>query len=194
MPDRLDMACLICGHVGLDDGSDGYFYCQRCGSQAEELFEGRQASQVRRTIKPVDTVGKPVNESQTQSQFWDSLRTLEDDFDAGNGVGPTGPSDFGSGLRTLNYEDYYSEIRLKYVMGVQIMIQLQCKALVEKFQVSPLVVGMAGTLWLRFVALTRIFSDGWADEAINESESQKEGICIRYYSNCILLVLYLFSF
>ncbi|KAM7490996.1 hypothetical protein LguiA_033917 [Lonicera macranthoides] len=185
MADRLDLACLVCGHVGLDDGSDGYFYCQRCGSQAEdirdtaddheELFEGRQASQVRRTIKPVDTIRKSVTESQTQSQFWDSLRTLEDDFDAGNCVGPTGPSDFGSGLRTLSYEDYYSEIRLKYVMGVQIMIQLQCKALVEKFQVSPLIVGMAGTLWLRFVALTRIFSDGWADEAINESESQKEG-------------------
>ncbi|KAI3784695.1 hypothetical protein L1987_43798 [Smallanthus sonchifolius] len=106
--------------------------------------------------------------------------TQKDDAEAGDGVGPTEPVDFGRGPRTLTYEDYHSEIRMRYVMGVQIMIELQIKALVEKFNVSPIIVGMIEPVWLRFVASTKLLSDDWADEAINESESQvQEGVGIR---------------
>ncbi|KAK2969004.1 hypothetical protein RJ640_007869 [Escallonia rubra] len=187
MPDGLDLACQVCGHVGLDDGANGFFYCQECGSQAvdirdtapdEEIFEDREffntaGAQRRRPTTAV--LAEPISQSQPQSQFWESLRTQEQNEDVGDGVGPTTPGDFGSSPRKLKYEDYYSEIRLRYLMGVQIMIQLQLKALVENFQVSPLIVGLAEPIWLRFVASTRICADSWADDAIHESESQKQG-------------------
>ena len=93
-------------------------------------------------------------------------------------VGPSGPSDFGLGLDGsdgLSFEDYYTQLRIRYVMGVQIMIELQCQALVEKFKASPLICGVAGTIWLRFVATTRVFDDEWADKVIQDSEMQKPG-------------------
>ncbi|KAK1435820.1 hypothetical protein QVD17_01590 [Tagetes erecta] len=60
--------------------------------------------------------------------------------------------------KTVDYE----KIRDRYVMGVQIMIELQIKDLVNKFQVSPIIVGMIEPVWLRFVASTKLFSDDWA--------------------------------
>lgn len=184
--DTLELTCQVCGNVGLEDGSDGYFYCQRCGSQADDIRDTGEdaddfvdvggnpsaymASRRRRRTNTTD----PVSQSQPErSQFWESLKTEQDD--AADGVGPTGPSDFGSGTQPLTYDDYHSKIRLRYVMGVQVLIQLQCKALVEKFDVNDMVVGVAGTIWLRFVALSRVFNDDWADEAITQSESQTQG-------------------
>ena len=75
----------------------------------------------------------------------------------------------------MSFEDYYMQLRIRYVMGVQIMIELQCQVLVEKFQASPLICGVAGTIWLRFVATTRVFDDEWADKVIRDSEMQNPG-------------------
>ena len=117
--------------------------------------------------------------SPSPSQFWDSLRAVDDNVSARvkqeDGVGPTGPGDFGSSPMSLSYDGYYSEIRMRDVMGIHIMIQMQCKAWVEEFRVSPLICGLAGSIWLRFVALSGVFGDSWADETIYESESQKQG-------------------
>ncbi|XP_057484743.1 TATA box-binding protein-associated factor RNA polymerase I subunit B [Actinidia eriantha] len=188
MADKLELTCHACGHVGFADGSDGFFYCLRCGSQAEDIIDtavaddellADPASHRRHRSAAVSVKVEPLSQSQPQSQFWDSLRALDDDVSARvkqeDGVGPTGPGDFGSAPSSLSYDDYYSEIRMRYVMGIQIMIQMQCKALVEEFQVSPLICGLAGSIWLRFVALSGVFGDGWADETIYESESQKQG-------------------
>ncbi|GAB2295806.1 hypothetical protein Dimus_029961 [Dionaea muscipula] len=57
---------------------------------------------------------------------------------------------------------------MKYVMG----IQYQCEALVENFKVTPLICGIAGSLWLRFIAFTRVFADKWVEDAMLESEIQ----------------------
>ncbi|CAI9266301.1 unnamed protein product [Lactuca saligna] len=185
MTDGLGLECQVCGFVGLDDGSDGFFYCQRCGSQADGirdtavdddemlLTKENVGGIVQRRVAMVKP--EPLSQSQPPSQFWETLRTQENDDDDDDGVGPTEPIDFGRGPRTLSYEDYYSEIRMRYVMGVQIMIELQVKALVEKFNVCPIIVDMVEPIWLRFVASTKLFSDDWADEVINESESQVQG-------------------
>ncbi|KAL6971783.1 hypothetical protein U1Q18_031464 [Sarracenia purpurea var. burkii] len=210
MADRLDLTCHACGYLGIADGSDGFFYCLRCGSRAEDIIVTAVAEEdlvhkgdagggggiylaSHRRQRAIKT--EPLPQVPSKSQFWESLKALDDDVsdrvkkedgEVGGGVGPTGPSDFGVRLRSMSYEDYYSELRMRYVMGVQIMIELQCKALVEKFQVSSLICGLAGTIWLRFVAFTRVFDDNWADEAIRESESQKQGLlddfkpCARY--------------
>ncbi|KAK9068057.1 hypothetical protein SSX86_012168 [Deinandra increscens subsp. villosa] len=67
------------------------------------------------------------------------------------------------------------KVRKTYVMGVQIMIELQIKALIEKFNVCPIVVDLIEQVWLRFVDSTNLFSDDWADKAFSESESQFQG-------------------
>ncbi|KAJ0534194.1 putative RNA polymerase I transcription initiation factor TAF1B/Rrn7 [Helianthus annuus] len=190
MANGLGSECIVCGHVGMDDGSDGFFYCQRCGAQADGirdtavdqdemlLTKENIGSVVQRRVSVVKP--EPITQSQPLSQFWETLMTeVDNDAEAGDGVGPTKPADFGSepeGPKPLGYEDYYSEIRMRYVMGVQIMIELQVKALVEEFNVCPVIVGMIEPVWLRFVASTKLFSDDWADEAINESESQVQGV------------------
>ncbi|KAF6159573.1 hypothetical protein GIB67_032344 [Kingdonia uniflora] len=47
---------------------------------------------------------------------------------------------------------------------------VQCEALVEKFQVSPLICGLSGVIWMRYVAASRVFDKDWADDSIAESE------------------------
>ncbi|KAI3725991.1 hypothetical protein L1987_65788 [Smallanthus sonchifolius] len=186
MADGLGLVCQVCGFLGLNDGSDGFFYCQGCGAQADgirdtavdndDMFFTKENAGITVQRRIAIVKPEPVTQSQPLSQFWESLMTkTDDDAEAGDGVGPTEPVDFGRGSRTLTYEDYHSEIRMRYVMGVQIMIELQIKALVEKFNVSPIIVGMIEPIWLRFVASTKLLSNDWADEAINESESQVQG-------------------
>lgn len=41
------------------------------------------------------------------------------------------------------------------------MLQRQCEVLVEMFNVSPLICGMAPSIWLRYVAASGLFNDGW---------------------------------
>ncbi|XP_010445524.1 PREDICTED: TATA box-binding protein-associated factor RNA polymerase I subunit B-like [Camelina sativa] len=55
------------------------------------------------------------------------------------------------------------------------MITYQCDALVEKFNVTPFIIGLLGPIFLRFVSLSGVFDDGWADKAIEDSELQSNG-------------------
>ena len=94
-----------------------------------------------------------------------------------DGVSPSVPADFGDmgGAKVPSFEDYHNEIRLRYVMGLQMIIELQCEALVKEFKVTPLVCGLVGPIWLRFVSRTGVFDDDWADRIIHDSEMQEEG-------------------
>lgn len=206
MTDGLVITCDRCGATGRPDEADGFFYCTNCGSQAADIVDTAVADEdllpsnveggggiysqlpsCRRNVIKAE----PIYYSLTQSSLWKTLESAaaeeenprirhaikaeRDDYD--DCVGPTGPGDFGPGLgREVGYEEYYGEVRMRYVMGVQMMVQMQCRALVEGFGVSPVVLGLAGTVWLRLVAVSRVFDDGWADECILESESLKDGI------------------
>lgn len=188
MTEKIQRRCEVCGNLSFDDGGDGFFYCTRCGSQADDIIDtgvddddlfnvdgGIYSASQRRQCSQV---AQPEPISQVQlSQHLETLKTFDDyDERLGDvGVGPAVLSDFGSSQISLTYTDYYSEIRLRYVMGVQVMIQMQCKALVEKFNVSPLIVGLAGPILLRLLAHEKVLSDEWADNAIHESESQTQG-------------------
>ncbi|XP_062083077.1 TATA box-binding protein-associated factor RNA polymerase I subunit B isoform X2 [Humulus lupulus] len=191
--------CLQCGSQAEDifdtDVGDEDFVDKGVGGGAIYLASHRRQRH-NSTINP-DTISQSQSQfnASIHSQFWSSL-TLEDkeetpsrvknksegvDYNYSSGpfsdsIGPTGPEDFGSiGVLVPSFEDYYNEIRIRYIMGLQLMIEFQCEALVREFKVSPLICGLAGTIWLRFVAATRVFDDGWVDEAINESENQHEG-------------------
>ncbi|XP_042981304.1 TATA box-binding protein-associated factor RNA polymerase I subunit B [Carya illinoinensis] len=208
MSDPQNWACHACGNVGLDDGSDGFFYCVRCGARADDIIDTGVADEDfidkggdaggaiylasysrRRNRSAIKA--EPISQSQSlydttnTLSFWSTLNQAgeatpnpqhpvkKEDYD--DGVGPSRPEDFGNSSGKgvgPSFEDYYNEIRIRYVMGVQLMIQFQCEALVREFKVSPLICGIAGTLWMRFVASTGVFDDDWADHTIQDSETQ----------------------
>ncbi|KAL5553845.1 hypothetical protein UlMin_041246 [Ulmus minor] len=140
-------------------------------------------------VEPISQSQPQFNTPTIQSQFWSALTVddetpkpskikMEDyDFSVGpfsDGYGPTDPEDFGSfGKSNLSYEDCYDETRMRYVMGLQLMIEFQCEALVREFKVSPLICGLAGTVWLRFVAQTRVFDDDFREKVTPESDIQE---------------------
>uniref|UniRef100_A0A2P2Q3E9 Uncharacterized protein MANES_01G185700 n=1 Tax=Rhizophora mucronata TaxID=61149 RepID=A0A2P2Q3E9_RHIMU len=200
------LACRRCGHVGLDE-SDGFFYCQECGAQADDIIltgvadedfvdkggdGGGPIYSSRFTRRSQSTAGATAGfasqtlfsqmQEEADNQNIDGGKNIKKEehdsyyYNYMDGVGPTEPDDFGSGgAGKLSYEDYYNEVRIRYVMGMQWMIQLQCEALVEKFKARPLICGVAATVWLRFLARTRVFKDSWADDVLLDSEAQKPG-------------------
>ncbi|CAK7326081.1 unnamed protein product [Dovyalis caffra] len=203
--------CESCGYVGLEE-SDGFYYCQQCGAQAQGIMETGVAdedfvdkgpdtaalyshrhirrSQSTRSSQPTadpssiawlsftQEEAEPNNDNNNNNS--QNYIKREDDYgndyiDSYDGVfGPTEPEDFG-GLNKgkLSYEDYYNEVRIRYVLGMGFMIRLQCEALVEKFNVTPLIVGVASTVWLRFLLTTGVFKDNWANDVLIDSEMQK---------------------
>ncbi|KAK4763093.1 hypothetical protein SAY86_008861 [Trapa natans] len=62
------------------------------------------------------------------------------------GSGPTTLNDFGpsAGSRELSYKDYYNEVRIRYVMRLQIMVQLHCEVLAKEFGANPMVNQICG--------------------------------------------------
>lgn len=208
MVDVNNLTCRTCNNVGLGDGSDGFFYCLRCGSQfedvmdtavdADDLFNKGEttggavymASHLRQ--RPTAVKAEPISQYDSfydsQSNFIrnlgldddtqrnESVQVKREDFDADQYFeeGPSVPSDFG-GSKVASFEDYHNEIRMRYVMGLQLMIELQCEALVKEFKVTPLICGLVGPIWLRFVSRTGVFDDDWPDKVIHNSEMQNEG-------------------
>ncbi|KAK7396013.1 hypothetical protein VNO78_16694 [Psophocarpus tetragonolobus] len=208
MVDVHSLICQTCKNVGLTDGSDGFFYCLRCGSQSEDVVDtavdaddlfdkgtggGTVYLASHQRQRPVAIKAEPVV-SQYDS-FYDSqsnlirnlgledetpqqndhvqFKTEEFDTVQFDDASPSVPADFG-GSKVASFEDYHNEIRMRYVMGLQIMIELQCEALVKEFKVTPLICGLVGPIWLRFVSRTGVFDDDWADKVIHDSETQRE--------------------
>ncbi|CAA7055807.1 unnamed protein product [Microthlaspi erraticum] len=140
----------------------------------------------RRPTHLMDTPAQPIHTEETirYSQFRSQLQSaasLIPKFEPGAGSSvhvkqePTEPADFGeAGAEGLSYEAYYKETRDRYVDGFLMMIMAQCDALVEKFNVTPLIIGLVGPISLRFVALSGVFDDDWADKSIHNSELQSQ--------------------
>ncbi|KAG5145353.1 hypothetical protein JHK84_030896 [Glycine max] len=204
MVDVHKLICQTCNNVGVGDGSDGFFYCLRCGSQCEDVMDtavddddlfNKSAVYLpsHQRQRSVAIKAEPISQYDS---FYDShsnfIRNLgledenpqrndhvqvkrEEEFDAAqfDEASPSVPADFG-GSQVACFEDYHNEIRMRYVMGLQMMIELQCEALVKEFKVTPLICGLVGPIWLRFVSKTGIFGDDWADKVIHDSETQNE--------------------
>ncbi|KAL9670811.1 hypothetical protein QQ045_008369 [Rhodiola kirilowii] len=188
--------CDSCGGGWFVGGHDGFYYCTDCHHQSldvmvtgvggervySEHHHRRQPPSVpgfragALKIKP-EPVSPFVPESYVPGVF-DGIGVKKEEV-----VGEefNGPIDFG--LRfgyeandQKRYECTYNEVRLRYVMGIQLMLEMQCTALVENFRVNPLICGFASSIWLRFVAASQVFDDGWADNAISESEARQSGV------------------
>ncbi|GAB2262919.1 hypothetical protein Droror1_Dr00003916 [Drosera rotundifolia] len=201
------LTCKLCGYEGLQDGDDGFFYCKRCGAQAEDIRDSalpddevrmttegsgalyatfRRTSIQHCTVKaePVSQapsfyeilsqsigVNDPVIKEEPRQRFEHYDHHYESDYQVDH-MGPSEPADFGSGQGTLDDGDYCMAVRIRYVLGIQLMIQCQCEALVEKFKVTPLICGIAGSVWLRYIASTGVFDKKWGDDVMIDSEDQ----------------------
>ncbi|KAL6517349.1 hypothetical protein OROMI_033050 [Orobanche minor] len=189
MSGTVQRTCQVCGrNAGFFMSDDeGSYYCGYCNSRADDIFDtGVDEEQIFSHYSASCTRARPASANVIAPEPISQVKpsTSQYDFDhppdvsmddVGDGIGPTGPSDFGSSKQKISYAEYSSEIRSRYLTGIQTMIQLQCKALVEDFNVSPLIIGLMGPLWLRFLASTRITSDDWANRVFEESETQTQG-------------------
>ncbi|URD92580.1 RNA polymerase I-specific transcription initiation factor Rrn7 [Musa troglodytarum] len=188
--------CDACGGVEFDSGDDGFYYCRLCGSQSqdvvdtgyaeEDVFGDAQGSGALYHIHRHRAQKHSQDPAAPAISKDDVLRSLSKSLAAGSGGAvkkeqekalpygfedePSEPRDFGAGP-CLDAETLARGIRLRYVQGLQVILQLQCEALVEKFGVSPLICGLAGTIWLRFVASSMVFDEGWGQKVIAESEA-----------------------
>lgn len=66
--------------------------------------------------------------------------------------------------------------RWRYVQGLQVILQRQLEALVERYRVGALVCGVAGTVWVRLVAASKVFDEMWVRKVLavaEAAESQK---------------------
>lgn len=114
-----------------------------------------------------------VERETQESEFWRQLRQPDKPKNDDEEMKPYVPAD--SGNVSISPEDYANELRMRYTMGIQLMIESQCEALVEQFGVSPLICGLAGALWLWFVAASKVFDENWASQICEDSEMQIEG-------------------
>ncbi|KAL0290678.1 UNVERIFIED_CONTAM: TATA box-binding protein-associated factor RNA polymerase I subunit B [Sesamum calycinum] len=156
MVGRVERICQVCGSsVGFTRSDDGFFYCGYCNSQADDIFDtgvdeeqffSHYSASCNR-VRPANAIAaEPISQVKlTTSQYLDHPDILVDDMeddDMGDGVGPSGPSDFGSSQKNFSYEDYYSEIRSRYLTGLQRKHEMYLKSFshlpgeVEEFKPS----------------------------------------------------------
>ncbi|XP_047951651.1 TATA box-binding protein-associated factor RNA polymerase I subunit B isoform X1 [Salvia hispanica] len=176
----------ICDVCPSDDGftkkRDGFFYCVWCNSQAEDIRDagidedGFYSSRFARArpSRPPAAATEPVSQVKSaMSQHLDRSHLVDNTGE--DIIEPNEPRDFATSLKDYTLDDYYTDIRSRYLKGLQLMMQLQSQALVEKFGVSPLIVGLVGPLWFRYLASTKVLADGWAHRAVHDSETQVQG-------------------
>ncbi|WOK98339.1 TATA box-binding protein-associated factor RNA polymerase I subunit B [Canna indica] len=180
--------CDSCGGVDFDSGDDGFFYCRLCGSQSQDVVETGCANEDvhgdgtgpgalysmfrRRTVHQSESQNPAVSATKT-GDLLRSLRAVkreEEKSPPNRFENEPSHRDFGAGP-CLDAETLASTMRLTYVQGLQVIVQLQCEALVEKFGVSPMICGLAGTIWLRYLASSKVFDEDWGKKVIAESEA-----------------------
>ncbi|KAI0491350.1 hypothetical protein KFK09_025610 [Dendrobium nobile] len=184
--------CDICGSEDFKGSDDGFFYCLQCGSQSQNVVDTQADAD---DVYGEGGVGAVYNLFYHRAKGRSSLSSSKPNFKLpskedilgsrtqsavdsskeeplashyGFEDGLSSPQDFG----TRDYKDTekaVGETRLRYVQGLQLMLQLQCEALVDKFGVSALICGMAITIWLRYVAVSRVFDVDWVERVINDA-------------------------
>ncbi|WCJ33746.1 TATA box-binding protein-associated factor RNA polymerase I subunit B [Euphorbia peplus] len=162
-----DLRCRVCGHGGREESDDGFYYCEGCGAQLDIVTGDDDYFLTDMTIPRHTRSQAPQLNPNSQSflRLFTQQDTIKiENVDPLDSTGPTDPEDFA--YQRESTADYYREVRIRYVMGMQWMIQMQCEALVEKFNVHPLICGVASTIWLRFLAHTGVFQDDWAENLV----------------------------
>ncbi|KAK8970406.1 TATA box-binding protein-associated factor RNA polymerase I subunit B [Platanthera guangdongensis] len=191
---RRRLLCVDCGSDDFEGQDDGFFYCSQCGYQSKDVivsqadgddvygreggvgalyssFHSRLKSQSI-SSSPNPKYNNPLKEeirSQSVSGGFkeDSAAcpsVFEDSFLSSQNCGCKDPVEL------------VDAMRLRYVRGLQIMLQLQCEALVQKFEVCPLICPTAMSIWLKYVSFSKILDNGWV-ERVNEEAKKAVSSC-----------------
>lgn len=169
--------CDGCGGREFDADDDGFFYCRQCGCQNQEMVvTGCADEDIHGEAAPYSIFRHRARPHSDGAAHRDQI------------LRPYEPRDFGA-RQCPDAETVVGGIRLRYVQGMQVMVQLQCESLVERFGVSPLICGIVPDIWLRYVALSRVFDDKWVEKVIAESKSNsRDGQPGKFFVHAIVFL------
>jgi hypothetical protein len=158
------LACYSCGEAAEyspdDFAENGYFSCSRCGAEHTDTpqtaaeFDINGPGRITRprprpAPHPIPPQDEPAADAFSESDE---------------------PRDFAS---CCEPEELGARVRRRYVQGLQVILQRQLESLVETFQVGALVCGVAGTVWVRWVAASKVFDETWARKVLTEDEARR---------------------
>ncbi|CAL4892969.1 unnamed protein product [Urochloa decumbens] len=180
---------LVCPHCEIGDdytaedaGDDGFFTCRTCfavhttQATAADPYDFQPTGNI--SVRRVATQPTPKVRTHTPAPYPRTPHATPgaarapaaaafDDF-----AEPSEPRDFAPAADAWGQpEELAARVRLRYVQGLQVILQRQLEVLVERYRAGALVCGVAGTIWLRWVAASRVFDDMWARQVIAEQEA-----------------------
>ncbi|XP_022683731.1 TATA box-binding protein-associated factor RNA polymerase I subunit B isoform X2 [Setaria italica] len=170
--------CSIADDYSADDAEDGQYTCRTCSAvhatQATAAdphdFPVTGSISVRRvaTQPTIPNLATRTPAPYPRTPHAKPAPAAFDDF-----VEPSEPRDFAPGAGAWGQpEDLAARVRLRYVRGLQVILQRQLQVLVEQHRVDALVCGVAGTIWLRWVAASRVFDDMWARQVLADHDQR----------------------
>ncbi|PAN36785.1 hypothetical protein PAHAL_7G001200 [Panicum hallii] len=176
----LHLVCEYCSSAddySADDAEEGMFTCRRCfavhATQATAAdahdFLATGSISVRRvaTHTPAPYPRTPHAPAPARAPAPAGF----DDF-----LEPSEPRDFAPRVGAWGQpEDLAARVRWRYVRGLQVILQRQLEVLVERHRVGALVCGVAGNIWVRWVAASKVFDDMWARQALADHDKRSGG-------------------
>uniref|UniRef100_M8C5E2 Rrn7/TAF1B N-terminal cyclin domain-containing protein n=1 Tax=Aegilops tauschii TaxID=37682 RepID=M8C5E2_AEGTA len=163
---RLQCECGFKDDYSLDDPGAGRFYCGRCygdlDTQATAVdhadFQTPGNMSFHRVSQPTKT---PVPYPTPYPGQPPAAPPFEESHEPRDFVPGAGPEELGARVRRC------------YVEGLQVILHQQLQVLVDRYRASALVCGVAGTVWLRWVAASKVFDGMWARKVLAEDEATR---------------------
>ncbi|KAJ0986542.1 hypothetical protein J5N97_004898 [Dioscorea zingiberensis] len=194
------LRCDECGGEDFDDGDDGFYYCRICGSQSQDLLrtdtnaedvgapaEGAVYNLFRHRSRTVSSAApapkfpsgedllRALSQSQQQSTCPDAVRPYSFKEEKEE---PSDPRDFGDAADQAEAPEAVGcAVRLWYVQGLQLMLELQCDTLVQRFHASESIRSMARIVWMRHLQCLGFLQGDWvrsvvAANGLNEEKKE----------------------
>uniref|UniRef100_A0A452YWT5 TATA box-binding protein-associated factor RNA polymerase I subunit B n=2 Tax=Aegilops tauschii subsp. strangulata TaxID=200361 RepID=A0A452YWT5_AEGTS len=175
---------LVCDNCGAaeeynpDDAEDGFFSCRQCSAvhtstqataadpddfHVTGAMSFHRVSQANKTPKSRTPAPYPTPYPTRQPP-------AATDFEE--------PRDFVTGAEAWGEpEELGARVRWRYMQGLQVILQQQLEVLVKRYRVGALVCGLAGTIWVRWVATSKVFDEIWAWKVLAEDEAAQRLKC-----------------
>ncbi|WVZ64923.1 hypothetical protein U9M48_014369 [Paspalum notatum var. saurae] len=177
----IHLVCKECGTVddySADDAEDGFFTCRTCSAvhdtQATVADPHDFPATGNISIHRVTTQPTPKISMRTTMPYPRTPQaapaptaSMFDDF-----TELSKPRDFALNVSVWGEpEDLAVRVRWRYVQGLQVILQRQLEVLVERHRVGVLVCGVAGTIWVRWVAASNVFDKMWVRQVVADHEA-----------------------
>lgn len=150
--------CLNGDNYSADDADDGFFTCHRCFARHTMQATVADPHDFPATgniyVRRVATQPTPKLGTRTLASYPRTPHAAAafNDFSE-----PSEPRDFAPGGSVWGEpKDLVARVRLCYVQGLQVIVQRQLDALVEQHRVAALVCAVAGPIWVRWVAASKV--------------------------------------